>query len=286
MIKTNTCRPNLIFILLVLFPLISFSQISINSGDFSYSQDFNSLPAGANGAALNWTNNQTLSGWHQNYWGSTKNDYSFQAVPRNDTNGTIVSGGFSTNLSARFYNIGHADSTNRSLGMFRGNSLYGAIGAVFKNDSGSALGGFNLGYTGKQFRRGGTIQTALYFEYQVVSDITNLDIDSASSNWTRVDSLQFDSPKFDGGGTNLDGEVHKQELSAQSINIGIGTNDYVVVRWYQDRTSSTGSDATGTYHALGIDDVSFRTIIPEPSSYALIFGVLVLTGIFIRKKLS
>lgn len=260
------------------------AAILINSQDFSYSQNFNSLPTGETGSSLEWTNNSTVPGWYQGYWGDTKVEWSFQVVP-NGTGG-VTSGGVSTNTAARFANLGHANSTDRSLGLYRLNSFNGSVGAVFQNNSGITLTGFSLGYTGEQWRRGGTEETSLFFEYQIVNSIDGLDINSAPEDWTRVDALQFDSPRFDGTGLNLDGKHanNRSVIAPVTIMATIAEDEFLVTRWYQNRTNTDGDSVT-VYHMLAIDDVSM-TVIPEPSHYVWALGSVGLLLALARRRRS
>ena len=131
--------------------------IVINSASiatpFSYSQNFNSLPTWDKGAQLSWTNNSTIPGWYQAYQNTLNpvgnGEYSFQVVP--GASGSVTSGGLSTNTSARFMNVGHADSTDRSLGLWRVASQFGSVGAVFQNNTGATLNSITVGYTGESF---------------------------------------------------------------------------------------------------------------------------------------
>jgi hypothetical protein len=259
-----------------------YGAISINSSNFSYSQNFNSLPTGASGSTLSWTNNSTIAGWYMDYDGGTRNEYSFQVTPNGS--GGVTSGGVSTQTSARFANFGHANASDRSLGMWRPNSLFGAIGAVFQNTSGTGLTGFSVGFTGEQWRRHSTGQTALYFEYQIVASIAELDIDSAPGGWTRVAALQFNSLQS-GGGLDLDGKhsSNRTTISPVAITASIPHDMYLVVRWYQDRTDSSGNAST-VYHMLAIDNVSL-TVVPEPSTYAL-FGGFAALGLALMRRRS
>ena len=259
-------------------------QISITSQGFSYTQDFNSLPTGAEGETLDWTNNSTIPGWYQGYQGATsaQTEWSFQVVPSGT--GLVTSGGVTTNTAARFSNIGHANSTDRSIGLYRTFSHTGSVGAVFQNNSGMTLPGFSVGYTGEQWRRGGTEETSLYFEYQIVASVDGLDINSAPENWTRVDALRFDSPRFNGGGLNLDGKFpdYRQVIAPVDIMISIPEGEFLVTRWHQDRRNTDG-DLVTVYHLLAIDDVSL-TIIPEPSHYVWAMGSLGLLLALVRHR--
>jgi hypothetical protein len=260
------------------------AAILVTSENFSYSQTFDSLPTGGTGASLPWTNNSTISGWYQGYSGTINEntEWSFQVVP--DGTGLVTSGGVNTNISARFANIGHANSTDRSVGLYRPASLTGSVGAVFQNNSGMTLPGFSLGYTGEQWHRGGTEETSLFFEYQIVDSVDGLDINSAPGSWTRVNALRFDSPKFNGGGLNLDGKHadNRSVIAPVTIMATIQEGEFLVTRWYQDRTNTAGNPST-VYHLLAIDNVSM-TVIPEPSHYVGALGSLGLLLALVRRR--
>lgn len=267
----------------LMFPLTGNAFISITAADFSYAQDFNTLPSAATGSALTWANNSTIAGWYQDYQGTTRNDYSFQAVP--DGSGGLTSGGSSTVTGARFFNIGHADATDRAVGMKRLFSTSGAISVVFQNNSGATLTDFALGYTGEQWRQRGSAITPLHLEYQVVSSMDGLDFISSPSNWTRVGALQFDSPKS-GNNLDLDGEFadNRTVIDPVVFSTNLAATEYLVIRWYQDRTDITGA-ATTVYHSLAVDDVSFA-VVPEPSSIAVVFGAFAIGVAALRRRRS
>lgn len=234
----------------------------------TYTQDFNSLPTGETGSALNWTNNSTIPGWYQDYSGTTRNEYSFQVVPHATTPGLVASGGVTENTSARFANLGHADSTDRSVGMHRPHSLHGAVGALFQNNTGWVITGFAVGYTGEQWRRGGSDETSLYFEYAVLSTDQGFDIASDPANWTRVDDLQFNSINNDSGGLDLDGKYYQTIIEPVTISATVGVGEYLAIRWYQDRTKSDGTSSS-VYHMLAVNDVSFT---PKVEVHISTFG--------------
>lgn len=226
----------------------------------TYTQDFNSLPTGDSGSALNWTNNSTIPGWYQDYSGITRNEYSFQVVPHATIPGLVASGGVSVNTSARFANLGHEESTDRSVGMYRTSSVHGAVGALFQNNTGQEMAGFEVGYTGEQWRRGGSDETSLYFEYAVLATDQGFDVASDPENWTRVDALQFNSIKNDGGGMDLDGKYYQAVIEPVTIRTTVEDGEYLAIRWYQDRTKSDGTSSS-VYHMLAVNDVSFTPMV-------------------------
>jgi hypothetical protein len=169
--------------------------------------------------------------------------------------------------------------------MRRANSFTGAFGVVFQNNSGVALTGFNVGYTGEQWRRHGPDETALYFEYAVVSSHNAAEFSVLSDyTWTRVDALEFVSPQFGGGNTGLDGNLaaNREVISPTMVLADIQDGEFLAIRWFQNRTNIAGDPST-TYHALGVDSMSFSAI-PEPSTYAMILGFIGLAIAALRRK--
>lgn len=245
------------------------ASISITSGDFTYSQNFDSLPAVSAGAALSWTNNTTIAGWYQAYTNTVNANTEWSYGIQPDGMGLVSGGGFvTTNSSSRFSNLGHANSNDRSVGMTRTFSVTGSVGMVFQNNSEETLPGFIVGYTGEQWRRYGTIETPLYFEYQIVSNVDALNINSAPGSWIRVGALQFNSPRFDGGGLDLDGKHpdNRTVIAPVEIVAPILDGEFLVVRWHQARTNSAGAAVTTSHQKLAIDDVSVAMlVVPDPN---------------------
>lgn len=267
--------------MLFLAPIIgacpTFGAISVTAVDFNYSQDFSSLPS--TGTTLTWANNSTISGWYREYDGTI-------APPGRDS--SIQTTGASNNgvgSQDGFLNVGENETSNRSLVMRRANSFTGAFGVVFQNNSGAALSGFAVGYTGEQWRRHGDDATSLYFEYAVVSSHNSAEFNILSDySWTRVDALEFVSPEFGGGLTGLNGNLdeYREVISPAMVLTDIQEGEYIAIRWFQDRTNVSG-ETTAARHALGVENMSFSAI-PEPSTYAMFFGVIGLAIVALRRK--
>jgi hypothetical protein len=81
---------------------------------------------------------------------------------------------------------------------------------------------------------------------------------------------------------NLDGTVYNEVIAPVTITADVNDGEFLVIRWYQDRTNSAG-DATTIYHALAIDDVSI-SVVPEPSIIALNIGLLALGVVLLRRR--
>jgi len=239
------------------------AAVVIRDFSTSYTQNFNSLPSPAAGEQLTWANNSTLAGWYQAHSSPVATgEWSYAVVPSTTVEGNVASGGWGSQASIRFANIGHSNSTDRAIGMARNFSADGAMGAIFQNDSGKAMTGFSLGYTGEQWRRGGADQTALYFEYQVLSTDAGFNVNSATSTWIRVSALQFNSIVA-GSNADQDGKANNRRsvIAPVTVDVNVADGQFLAVRWYQDRTKIDGTAST-TYHGLAIDDVSFQAI-PE-----------------------
>jgi hypothetical protein len=230
----------------------SFAQAAVNIINLNavYTQDFNTLPS--SGTNLTWVNNSTISGWHRNYTGTTPEpgrDLSLQAD-------TINASGVSTQIG--FINTGVSNSTDRSVTLRAVSYVTNlAVGAVFRNNAGSAATGFSIGYTGEQWRRATAVACSLYFEYAVVASINEatLDIQADNLGWTRVSALEFVSPNL-GSGSGLNGSkaLFQTNFSPVTISAAITDGQYLVMRWLV--TDSVNN------HALGIDDVqlSFQAV--------------------------
>lgn len=244
---------------------LASAAISVTSPDFSYSEDFGSLPT--SGTEFVWVNNQTIPGWYRDYYATTE----AVAPPYRDTSvQSTGSAGSGVSSQDGFVNIGISPNTpnqtdfSRALVLRRAFSLYGALGVVFRNDSGGSLGGFTLEYTGEQWRRHGDgIETSLYVEYAVLPTDTDLDIDtnpdgSEGITWTRIPELSFVSPNIFGGNSGVNGNLpeNRTVIDPVTVEASVPNGSFLVIRWYQDRTNSDGSEGTAARHALGVDNMS------------------------------
>ena len=170
----------ILFILLFVLTggVISFAQnpVSINTSDFTYSQNFNTLTT-----AGNWTNGSTLPGWYAKSALSVPPSYHL-----ND--------GSLTSPSTPLASFGTVSDSDRALGFVPvgSNGALQSIGLRMENNSGSTLTSFTISWDGEQWRNGSIESQNIKLYYKTSnSDITVLPI--STSGLTSVN--QFDSPE-------------------------------------------------------------------------------------------
>ena len=251
--------------LVVAAPEAPLAAISLTS---PYSQDFDTLATG--GTSNTWTDDSTLSGWYSN-----RTTY-------------IADAGASTTGGLHSYGMGSA--TERAMGSIGSSSapiVY--YGAPFNNDTGREVISIQVGYTGEQWRNGGSmVQHKLVFEYQIgATDLT-------SGTWTPVTSLDFTGPIATDTTASLDGNAagNRVVIGPVTINLSLGVGQDIWLRWID--VNDTGND-----HGLAVDDlqvtaqattaITLRTLsaAPQGVSDALpLAGLALLGGLaaFIRRR--
>jgi len=226
----------IIFTAIIGFQTAAIAQtISLPSGDFIYTQNFDTL----SNTAGSTTNNLTLTGWFMTETGGGARDNEQYAV---DT-------GAST--TGDTYSFGAAAGTNRALGQLRSGTLIPNFGAAFTNNTGAAITFLDIRYTGEQWRLGTAARTdQMNFEYS--TDATSL----TTGTWTAVASLNFVSPDtVTVGAKNGDGAANRTQLSATVTGLNIPNGATFWIRW-------TDTDATGADDGLAIDDFSLLAASP------------------------
>ncbi|MBP7867942.1 MAG: endonuclease/exonuclease/phosphatase family protein, partial [Acidobacteria bacterium] len=226
----------LVFGLLLLASGIPFGVVPGQSISLSvtYTQNFDTL---ANTGTTNpWTNGTSpLSGFYAGQQNGTLSTY------RADNGGSN---------SGALYSYGATGSTERSLGSVSSGTpgtLY--HGARFVNDTGGALVGLSIGYTGEQWRCGGnTTPHRIDFQYQIGPAGSIADIKSGS--WTDFDALDFTGPVATATAGPLDGNDAANRLVIAPLQLPVNIPDTYEfwIRWVD--VNDTGSD-----HGLGVDDL-------------------------------
>ncbi len=138
---------------LAMFASDAVGQISITSGNLTYSQDFDTLTRST--TAESWTDNTAttsandspqvigLAGWYVGNFGTTATTPQIRAGTGSGTAGS-------------FYSFGSSAATDRALGTLPTDSTASAsmrIGARFVNNTTETISGFTFSYDGEQWRQ-------------------------------------------------------------------------------------------------------------------------------------
>ncbi len=185
--------------------------------------------------------------------------YSFAAAPVNASgmsgwslapvSGTVTlrsASGNETNGAA--YSYGTTGSSERSLGAQGSGSSVARFAVALKNTSGSTITQVTVGYTGEQWRNGGSSNpNKLTFAYS--TDATTI----AVGVFHPVTALNFTSPVSSGTSGALDGNATANRTVIPPVTItGLNWIDgaTLTLRW-------TDADDTGADDGLAIDDLTF-----------------------------
>jgi PEP-CTERM motif len=245
------------------------AAIGVDSGSFTYSQDFNSLTTST--VASPWANDSTLPGWSL-----------FTFVPADIS--TIVAGTGSTSTGS-FYSFGAAGSPERALGGTASGGAYfgspltgtvaGYIAVAFTNNSGGVLDGFSLSFTGEQWRNGGnTAAQSMVLEYGFGASF------GAVGAWTAPPTLTWVSPVVGATGAAVDGNSAGAVggLAQSFSQLAWAPGDTLWLRWVERNDS-------GNDHGLAIDDLAFSvSAVPEPGALALMLAGLAAVAFIARRR--
>lgn len=228
----------------------------------TYSQDFNTL---ATSGSNTWTNDSTLDGWSL-----------FNSA------GTAIAtytGGTGSANAGAFYSFGATGNSDRALGGLGSGSVSGYIVFGITNSSGGDFSQVSLSYVGEQWRNGGNATAqSMALQYALGSTYSGI------STWTNAAAtFNYSSPVATTTAAAVDGNV-------AGLVSGLGGNlsltwvagDTLWLRWVEN--NDAGND-----HGLAIDNFSLTATaaaIPEPSTYAAIFGGLALAGVVLRRRLA
>ncbi|MBN2765601.1 MAG: fibronectin type III domain-containing protein [Paludibacteraceae bacterium] len=217
--------------------IISFAQgpVSINTSDFTYSQNFNTLTT-----AGNWTNGSTLTGWY------AKSDAGVPAA-------FYLNDGSLTTTSPPLASFGTVSDNDRALGFVPvgSNNDLQAIGLRMENNSGSTLTSFTISWDGEQWRNSSVVSQDIKLYYKTsTSDITVLPV--SAIGWTSVN--QFDSPQNLSDGQpavalNGNDAANRGTLTA-TISVSVADGSEIMFVWFDTH------NAFSFDHLFAIDNVS------------------------------
>ncbi len=217
-----------------------FGQVTLTSGDATYTEDFNTL---ANtGTAVTWTDNTTITGWY-----SDETDYNASA---------------GTSTAGALYSFGTGTDSDRALGSLAS----GGTGTVFYgvrilNNTGSTITELNVSYTAEQWRQTTAAANTTAVSYQVgATDLT-------SGSWTSVTSLDITSLQAGTATGSLDGnDASNQSSLSATITTSVANGQEIWIRWVD-------SDDTGSDHGLAVDNFSITGCgTGEPTNHVTSFA--------------
>ncbi|MFI5338104.1 MAG: PEP-CTERM sorting domain-containing protein, partial [Opitutales bacterium] len=263
------------------------AQVSVTSGTFTYTQNFNTLPVGggsfANNYSVTWTDNTNptmtsasgsavgLPGWYAEIGSAVLTSTQMGATDGSSS-------------TAHIWDVGALGSTNRALGILPGSAATpGYIALCLTNNSGTTINNVTVSFTGEEWRS--TINSAgstrtLSFAYQQGTLATPY---LNQGTWTSVSALNFVSPNtaalpspayFDG---TLPGNS-TYLTSSISVAGGWAPGAELWLRW-------SDPNVTGGAALLAIDNLTVSAVsaVPEPSTYAALAGLAAL-GLVIRRR--
>ncbi len=244
----------------VLIPNLSNSAISLSSlTNFTYTQDFNSLPGGNNGpgVALTSLNTTALRGLQIARSGGS-----------NNTSNIIVDNGSST--SGSVYSYGTQMGTNRRFGTLTTTTSSGDLyyGFRFVNDTSDAVLSMNVSFIGEIWRTG---QTNLAETLQFSSAVFNVGDGSlgAAGYTTAGDSLQYAKQAGSTAGSEQSNLALYRETKTGTINFAapVASGQEIWIRWKDTELASINDNG------MSIDDLNV-TFTPTPAPPAVLSALV------------
>jgi len=234
----------------------------------TYSQNFNGLIS-ADATSATYVDNTTIAGWYVNSEEMDSNSDEYFAENGSSSGGEVFSFGVDA-------------ASDRALGYIGsgGNNYFNAAVRLV-NDTGAAVTGLNVAYTGEQWRSGGNTAdnlNTLVFSFQTfASGAGSIPADTGLTGWTAVNALDFAPPNPLVAAGLLDGNIalNSTDLSS-TLALSWAAGDELWIRF-------TGNDAAGTDAGIGIDDFSVSAV-PEPSTFALLAGCFALASVMVRRR--
>ncbi len=231
------------------------AQASLTAIGTPYTQDFNSLTGGTDGAAYGWTNNTTLTGWYMDEQ-LTSAGVCCDDAPMVEASYT------SMNNTGSLYIYQVAGDCNIG-GRPSGSSGTIWYGVRLRNNTGTAISSVYVRYYGEQWTiaENGANVNVTQFHYQTGTTVTSLQ----GGTWTAVAALNFTqlftSSQSSGmggsacGGTSaqclaLNGNLSANRTLVEAcFDVTVPAGDEIMLRW-QDVNNGAND------HHLQLDDVS------------------------------
>ena len=235
-------------------------------GTAAYTENFDELAS--TGSSHTYVDNSTIVGVTINSEEMDSNNDEYYVSTGSSTGGEV-------------YSFGATGSSDRALGYVGsgGNDKFNVYVSLV-NSSGSTISSLNVSYDGEYWRSGGTTndnQNFLNFSFAV--DATSLPTSTSTNNWTEVDDLDYSlTPAQQIISTGAkDGNAFATKIEATITSIAWTPDSTLYLRW-------TGNNGGGTDAGIAIDNL--LVAVPEPSTYALIAGILGLTFVMLKRRLA
>ena len=239
----------------------SFGAVSVTSGSFTYSQDFNSLgSAGTSPVNLAWVNNSTIAGWSL-FTSTLAAPTTYRAELGNQDIGSFTS--YGANLSSERA-LGAIGDSSAYFGSPASGAIAGYIAVAFTNNAAVSLNSFTLSFRGEEWRYSTAPAQTMVLEYGFGSTFSSV------GTWVAPGgSFDWTSPLFGAGAGGVDGNATSVLNRGGTTPVSWAAGQTLWIRWIE--RNDVGAD-----HGLAIDDLTFSvTAVPEPSQSAmLIMGAL------------
>lgn len=271
-------------ILFAALSTVALAQVSVTDGS-TYTQNFNTL-AYSTSSLVNtaWSNNSTLTGW-----------YLF--TPTKSVSGvTSYNAHIGSQNVSGFYSYGSLSSTDRALGALIPtsgtfydstiggvNTPAGYVALALTNNTGSALTGFNLSFSGEQWRLQNNNNNTTYtvpVEYGVGATFAEV------TTWnTTPSTFTFGSLFASGTAAGLDGNASANRITGLggAVDFDWQSGQTLWIRWDFNRIG-------GASQGVAIDDMSVAvegfvpTPVPESAVTAVSVGSLALAFALYRRR--
>lgn len=252
--------------------LQTFAQISISQTDIAYTENFSTLGTSATASLPS------------NWRADTQTTARVVGAYSSAVSATARVGGNSLSSSAGngIYNFGAGvsnEATDRAVGFLSSGSATksGNLYAYFQNNTGGTISSWNISYDVEQYRNG---SNSAGFGIQLYYS-------TDGSTWTSAGSdflSQFSANADNNGYASAPGS--SQSVTAKTLNYSVASGGALYLAWNYAVTSTT---TTSNAQALAVDNFSITAAaaaIPEPSTYAAIFGGLALAGVAVRRRFA